>query len=212
VRDSRETPALKYNFYDDLDDVKLRTTAPRKGLFSVSTTSTKSAPVIRVDVARVLRQLSVDRLDVRAGFRRRHVPAIDLKKVVDLAPSGSVKQRPGHRRRINSGGLNPSKSSDRTREGSIGSVESLRSYNDFKYRSEVRGSFTNSEASNDSMGGHRNGSHIQSELGGSMILEFAILIVKIPLLSLYGIQFKRVAGKAWQYKDTADQIPRELRL
>ena len=135
-----------------------------------------------------------------------------MKKVVDLAPSGSFKRKPGHRRRNNSGGLNPSKSSDRTREGSIGSVESLISYNDVKYRSEARGSSTNSEASNDSMGGHRNGTHIQSELGRSMILEFAILIVKVPLLSLYGIQFKRVAGKAWQYKDTADQIPRELRL
>jgi hypothetical protein len=48
--------------------------------------------VIRVDVARVLRQLGVDRLDVRAAFRCRHVPAIDLKKVVDLAPSGSFKR------------------------------------------------------------------------------------------------------------------------
>jgi hypothetical protein len=211
-RDSREIPAPKYDFHDDSDDVRPRTTASQKGLFSVSTTSTKSVPVIRVDVTRVLRQLGVDRTDVRAGFSCRHVPTINLKKVVDLAPSGSVRQRLGHRRRITSGGLNPSKSSDRTRKGSIGSVESLRSYNDFKNRSEAGGSFTNSEASNDSKGGHRNGSHIQSEFGGSMILEFAILIAKFPLLLLYGIQFKRVGGKAWQYKDTADQIPRELRL
>lgn len=62
------------------------------------------------------------------------------------------------------------------------------------------------------MGGYRNGSHIRSGPGGSMILKFEILSVKVPLLSLHGIQFKRVAGKAWQYKDMADQILRELRL
>jgi hypothetical protein len=129
-RDSRETPAPKYDFHDDSDDVIPRTTS-RKGLFSVSTTSTKYVTVIRVDVIWVLRQLGVDHTDIWGGFICRHVPTIYLKKVVDLPPSGSVKQRPGHRRRITPGGLNPSKSSDRTREGSIGSVVSLRSYNDF---------------------------------------------------------------------------------
>jgi hypothetical protein len=54
--------------------------------------------------------------------------------------------------------------------------------------------------------------HVQSELGGSMILEFEIFIVKVPLLSLHGIQFKRLAGGTWQYKNMADQILRELRL
>lgn len=54
--------------------------------------------------------------------------------------------------------------------------------------------------------------HVQSELGGSMILEFEILIVKVPLLSLHGIQFKRLAGGTWQYKNMADQILRELKL
>jgi hypothetical protein len=54
--------------------------------------------------------------------------------------------------------------------------------------------------------------HVQSELGGSMILEFEIFIVKVPLLSLHGIQFKRLAGGTWQYKNMADQVLRELRL
>jgi len=53
---------------------------------------------------------------------------------------------------------------------------------------------------------------VQSDLGGSMILEFEIFIVKVPLLSLHGIQFKRIAGNTWQYKSMADQILREIRL
>lgn len=85
-------------------------------------------------------------------------------------------------------------------------------------------SYTNSDSSDESVtrDHHRGGSsaralgetstHVQSELGGSMILEFEIFIVKVPLLSLHGIQFKRLAGGTWQYKNMADQILRELRL
>jgi len=83
-------------------------------------------------------------------------------------------------------------------------------------------SFTNSDASDESVNGNHRGSsaravgetstHVQSELGGSMILEFEIFIVKVPLLSLHGIQFKRLAGGTWQYKNMADQILRELKL
>ena len=45
-----------------------------------------------------------------------------------------------------------------------------------------------------------------------MVLEFEIFIVKVPLLSLHGIQFKRMSGNTWQYKSMADQILKELRL
>ena len=87
-------------------------------------------------------------------------------------------------------------------------------------RLHVDNSYTNSDTSEESVG-HRGSSvravgetstHVQSELGGSMILEFEIFIVKVPLLSLHGIQFKRLAGGTWQYKNMADQILRELRL
>jgi len=45
-----------------------------------------------------------------------------------------------------------------------------------------------------------------------MILIFEILIVKVPLLSLHGIQFKKVDGGTWQYKNMAQKILAELRL
>lgn len=54
--------------------------------------------------------------------------------------------------------------------------------------------------------------HVQSDLGGSMVLIFEILIVKVPLLSLHGIQFKKVDGGTWQYKNMAQKILAELRL
>lgn len=96
-----------------------------KGLFSVSTTSTKSVQAIRADIIRVLRQLGVDHKEIRGGFSCRHTPAL----------------------------LNGFRTDD---------------------------------------------------------LEFEIFIVKVPLLSMHGIQFKRVAGSSWEYKVMADQILREL--
>ncbi|CAG8958768.1 hypothetical protein HYFRA_00011612 [Hymenoscyphus fraxineus] len=195
-----------------------------KGLFSVSTTSTKPVHAIRADIIRVLRQLGVDYNEIRGGFSCRHTPSIDLKRVVDLPPSSHGNQTPSHRRRISFGGLmgGGSNSMDRDREEFR---EAERSPQTPRTPGRHRGdnSYTNSDASDDSVHRTRRGgpstravgetsTHVQSELGGSMILEFEIFIVKISLLSLHGLQFKRLAGGTWQYKNMADQILRELRL
>jgi len=199
-----------------------------KGLFSVSTTSTKSVIVIRADIVRVLKQLGVEYREIRGGFSCRHSPSIDLKKVVDLPPSSHGNQTPGHRRRISFGGFmggGNSNSLDREREDfreAEKSPQTPRTPGRNQNRGGADNSLTNSDASDESVNGHHRGSsaravgetstHVQSELGGSMILEFEIFIVKVPLLSLHGIQFKRLAGNTWQYKSMADQILRELRL
>lgn len=192
-----------------------------KGLFSVSTTSTKPVQAIRVDIIRVLKQLGVEFTEIRGGFSCRHTPSIDLKKVVDPPPSAQGNQT-GHRRKISLGGL----------MGGGGSLE--RERDEFREaersphtprhpgRSRADTTYTDSEASAESVGrdprspaGRAVGetsTHVQSELGGSMILEFEIFIVKVPLLSLHGVQFKRLGGGTWQYKNMADQILRELKL
>ncbi|TAQ85598.1 hypothetical protein B7494_g6077 [Chlorociboria aeruginascens] len=192
-----------------------------KGLFSVQTTSTKPVQAIRIDILRVLRLLGVDFTEIRGGFSCRHTPSIDLKKVVDLPPSSHGNQTPGHRRRISFVGFMGGGSSERDREDFR---DAERSPNTPRTPGRGRGdnSYTNSDASEESIGRDHRGSspravgetstHVQSELGGSMILEFEIFIVKVPLLSLHGIQFKRLAGGTWQYKNMADQILRELRL
>lgn len=189
-----------------------------KGLFSVSTTSTKPVPAIRADIIRVLRQLGVEYTEMRGGFSCRHSPSIDLKKVVDLPPSSPPVQPPGHKRRISFGGFNiggggADKDRDDFRE-----VEKSPQTPKTPRRGGPDTSFTNSDVSDESV--HRGSrravgettTHVQSELGGSMVLEFEVTVVKIPLLSLHGIQFKRLSGGTWQYKNMADQILRELRL
>ena len=53
-----------------------------KGLFSVSTTSTKPASVLTRDIANVLDRIGIKHRPIRGGFECVHVPSIDLASVV----------------------------------------------------------------------------------------------------------------------------------
>ncbi|OLN96002.1 Protein kinase kin1 [Colletotrichum chlorophyti] len=202
---------------DRLDSSDLAKPVFLKGLFSVSTTSTKTVPEIRVDIKRVLKGLGVDYTEIKGGFSCKHTPSIDLKKVQD--PPGSPGQAPpGHRRRFSFGAI---RGGDRERED-LRDTDRGPSTPRGTGRNGEDQSFSNSDLSVDSVSQEPGGSsrripgetttHVQSDLGGSMVLEFEIFIVKVPLLSLHGIQFKRLVGNTWQYKNMADQVLRELRL
>jgi len=185
-----------------------------RGLFSVSTTSGKPVPVIRAEIIRVLRGLGVEYTEIRGGFSCRHKPSIDLNNVADMPPQSPQLVTPGHRRRISFGGFNiGGAASDRDRDDLNNSQNPRTSR-----RPGPDTSYTNSDASEEDVDiGSRRApgettTHVQSDLGGSMVLVFEILLVKVPLLSLHGIQFKKVAGGTWQYKNMADQILKELHL
>ncbi|ORY15636.1 hypothetical protein BCR34DRAFT_172175 [Clohesyomyces aquaticus] len=195
-----------------------------KGLFSVSTTSNKPLAFIQADIIRVLDQFGITYHEIRGGFKCRHAPSIDLNKVVD-SPSSAHPPPSSHRRKISFGGF---KGGDRERERD-------------EFRDQHRAgpqtpksarqrpsagdrSYTNTDDSEESDGKEdrrpRNRptaagettTHVQSDLGESMVLVFEILIVKVPLLQLHGIQFKKVDGGTWQYKNMAQKILAELRL
>ncbi|KAI9814458.1 MAG: serine/threonine-protein kinase KIN2 [Pycnora praestabilis] len=188
-----------------------------KGLFSVSTTSTKPLPVIRADIIRVLKQLSVEYTEIKGGFSCRHAPSIDLNRVVDNGPSSPERQgmvqNSSHRRKISFGGFMGGGDRDEFREQE-------RASNIPKAAARREASFTNSDESDEEAPRQDNGAraadetttHVESELGGSMILKFEIFIVKVPLFSLHGVQFKKVSGGTWGYKNMAQKILNELRL
>ena len=199
-----------------------------KGLFSVSTTSTKPVSVIRADIIRVLKQLNLEYQEIRGGFHCKWSPSIDLKKVNDMPPTNSqILQSPGasHRRRISFGGLNFGSNQDRNND-EYRDLDRASSKRQSRQPAPADRSYSNSDASDESLPRERGGdgrdsrravgetsTHVQSDLGGSMILEFEIFVVKVlPLLSLHGVQFKRLAGNTWQYKNMAEQILKELRL
>ena len=252
-----------------------------KGLFSVSTTSSKPLSIIRSDIIRVLRQLGVDFREMKGGFSCRHVPSVD---VGSRGKDDEAKERShlstaqqAHRRKISFAGL---RNNERQREeakqdddkamspdldnsplaprtplatrtsnqtgGTTALSTTYTSYNNSEAEdSEAepqekwvndttpsRRSTTlrkrNSRLSassgrdrvehkpvgdpKDRMAGETT-THVQSDMGSkNMVLKFEILVVKVPILSLHGLQFKKVEGGTWQYKRMADRILGELRL
>ncbi|KAI5788108.1 hypothetical protein FPQ18DRAFT_368163 [Pyronema domesticum] len=163
-----------------------------KGLFSVQTTSTKPPLEIRRDIIRVLEQLGVGYREIKGGFVCVHRPSIDLKSVVeggDEQPEATNMVTPSsHRRKLSYGGR---------------STNDAQSKHSRRHRPDT--SYTNSDASNESVN--------DGVLAGSLVLQFEIYIVKVPLLSLHGVQFKSVnKTNTWQYKSLASRILSELRL
>jgi len=194
-----------------------------KGLFSVSTTSSKPLTFIQSDIIRVLDQLGVTYHEIKGGFKCRHVPSIDIKKTVDSPSSPNPPASGTHRRRISFGGFNKDRDRDEFKE-QMRLPQTPKSGR--AQPSAADRSYTNTDES-DASGEDKDDrqprsgrvlppgettTHVQSDLGGSMVLVFEILIVKVPLLQLHGIQFKKVDGGTWQYREMARTILQELRL
>jgi hypothetical protein len=180
-----------------------------KGLFSVSTTSSKPLPVIRADIIRVLKQLAVDYVEIKGGFSCRHAPSIELDKVVDVGPPSPERQGnvSNHRRRISFVGFlnNHDDAKARRAQGPP----------DRSFVSDASDEYVGGRDQNAAVGERVIGettTRVQSDTGENLVLRFEILIVKVPLFSLHGIQFKKVAGGMWQYREMAKRILDALRL
>lgn len=198
-----------------------------KGLFSVSTTSSKPLATIRADIIRTLKQLNVEYREIKGGFSCRHAPSIDLKKGNDEGERGgnqlSTTTPSHHRRKISFGGF-MSSNNEREQESRPPSTPTTASRREQR---NAESSFAPSEEESDDSengpGARRNMSgqgramgetttHVQSDTGSNMVLRFEIFVVKVPILNIHGIQFKKVDGGTWQYKNMAQTILNELRL
>lgn len=192
-----------------------------KGLFSVSTTSSKPLPYIRADIMRVLRQLGVEYTEMKGGFSCRHAPSIDLDRVVDMGPPSPDRHgqvTSGHRRRISFAGLRGHDRDEPREEGKGGaSAKTTKKGQSSPDRSFV----SNSEGSDEYFARRENAgervlgettTRVQSDTGEHLVLRFEVVIVKVPLFSLHGIQFKKVAGGMWQYREMAKRIVDALKL
>nr|POE47765.1 serine/threonine protein kinase kin1 [Quercus suber] len=183
-----------------------------KGMFSVRTTSSKSPQFIHADIVRVLNQLGVQFVEVKGGFRCKHAPSIRAQGEDFNAVSPSSPADAQHRRKISFGGLRNSSAADR---------DALRATQPATPR-QKQGYMTEEDSEDDVApqptrhhAAHTAGetsTHVQSDFGDNMVLKFEIFVVKVPILSLHGIQFKKVDGGTWQYKNMAQTIIKELRL
>lgn len=210
-----------------------------KGMFSVSTTSSKPLPLIRDDIIRVLRMMGVEYTEVRGGFRCRHIPSIrqgspplsDEQPLVSPPPESG-----GHRRKISFGGFGASRNSERDafrhahppQPPNTPKNTSTSAYNNNSHSHNNNNNNNNNndatdvEDSDPSLPTHvqnprqraagETSTHVQSDLGEGKGVKFEIFVVKVPLIGLHGIQFKKIDGGTWQYKEMASRILEELRL
>jgi hypothetical protein len=208
-----------------------------KGLFSVSTTSSKNLPFIRNDIIRVLSSLGVSYTEIKGGFRCRHSPSFKVEnsppgdRQAGLQPPAGGERT--HRRKISFTRFN--NSSDKERDGAAGAPLTPKTprgphggspaISDTESESNVderlaggrnagRGGASQGQSS--SAGARDAGAtstHVRDEMmQRNMVLTFEIFIVKVPLLSLHGIQFKKGEGNIMYYKNMAQEILNLLRL
>ena len=206
-----------------------------KGLFSVSTTSNKPLPVIRMDIVRVLSQLGVRWSEIKGGFACVHAPSIELPKSPENQPP-SPEPSGFHRRRISfAGGFRgndrPAEEHEKPKRMStlrkkppqpdVSFTASSGSDSDFPRASRLspKGAATPGKSGDNansnewpSVAAGETTTQVQHDLGENMTLKFEIFIVKVPLFSLHGIQFKKVQGGTWQYKEMASKILDALKL
>lgn len=167
-----------------------------KGLFSVATTSTKPVAKMRADLVRVLDQIGITHEEIKGGFFCVHRPSIALDSVQEAVPhveeySAGKKAR----RRLSLG-------------APIAAAAQFAGFGEKRMRQE-----NESDASAESISDFQGSGSGRAELSGpgsSMVVQFEIYIVKFPWLSLHGIQFKRVGGDVWQYKNACVKILAEL--
>ncbi|CAJ0753357.1 8132_t:CDS:10 [Entrophospora sp. SA101] len=201
-------------------------------LFSVATTSTKPPSIIRQDLIKVLERIGVKWREGRGGFECVHIPSIDLKSVITTNYGGNNSNN-GIGKNDNpyittnysgGGGINTTSHhhthfNRHERRGSLSSgnsgasTSSSTSYKDsyaqgqdlqFSADGEVRLSLSsNAGATN----------QLASANVSDLVVRFEIFIVKVPLLlGVHGLQFRRVAGDPWQYKNMCSKILGELKL
>ncbi len=165
-----------------------------KGLFSVSTTSTKPIATLRADLVRVLDRLGVEHRDVKNGYECAHVPSIDLSSLPG-AGEGNKDKRGGTVKRRASKLLISTKESDRPTDAgdsshSLTPPSPVEGRNGNNFASAPTGARFDADGGTTAPAGK-----------ADMIVRFEIFLVKMPLLpGIHGLQFRRIGGDAWQYQ------------
>jgi hypothetical protein len=199
-----------------------------KGLFSVSTTSSKPLTFIRSDIIRVLKELGVEFTEVSGGFRCRHAPSLKDLEQAPLSPNLSPDSAGGrsHRRKVSFQGLGHDREAEnqvgvkspnatpRTPNKIVRGLDGSPAISDTDSESNVDDKKRPNPRSSTSAArdAGTTSTHVRDEMSRNLIVDFEMFIVKVPLLRLHGIQFKKVDGNIMQYKTLAQEILTKLKL
>ncbi|KIW06688.1 hypothetical protein, variant 2 [Verruconis gallopava] len=265
VPEETEAEVARAEAYQDTDPEPTVQPVILKGLFSVSTTSSKPLSFIQKDLVRVLQQRGLEYEEIKGGFLCTHNPSLDRaaggtqkhnmpdnplpvpeKGQENLSPPLSAnlsvetpQNSPGvpskertHRRKISFNAL-MGNSTEKDREEFLRAQQAQKSPRspgdvlDSEAPSAVDDGTDLSDEDRLNGGRYRGpkvsaygrarnpgetSTHVRDDVGENMVLKFEIFIVKIPIIGLYGIQFKKVAGNMMHYKNMAQEILKNLRL
>ena len=163
-----------------------------RGIFSVQSTSTKPLKDIRAEIIRVLNLLNIEYVEVRGGFAcvyrldkpepRTPKQSLSSQPTTPSTPPRSPRQ---HRRIISDNGMLSPSFSMNLSGGSGDSIEMEIGASDMLNSSETR---------------------------SSIPIRFEIDIVRVPILGLHGVQFKKMTGNMVHYKNLAQEILMNLRI
>ncbi|CAI4038004.1 hypothetical protein SMKI_04G3430 [Saccharomyces mikatae IFO 1815] len=173
-----------------------------KGFFSVQTTSSKPLPIVRYKIMFVLKKMHIDFKEVKGGFiciqrffssnaeaKREETP----RSIMPVSYHGSV-------RRQGSNKYSPS--------------SPLTTNSTHQRKSSITETYTDDKHSGTSLENIRQ----QSDESESMAtrekepIKFEIHIVKVRIVGLAGVHFKKISGNTWMYKELASSILKELNL
>ncbi|KAJ7641628.1 Pkinase-domain-containing protein, partial [Roridomyces roridus] len=240
-----------------------------KGLFSVSTTSTKPPPIIKADIRRVLDRMQVRYWQNKSGFECVHVPSIDASALEASSPPPPQSPSPPGSHAFPSSGettVEPPPTPTITKRVSrlSFSVRRMKSSDQYDFTtvkarrasrplsmmvpngaqqplvvpvpdaasvqtiakpasvisgsskllssmaSDLQHAPPTSPLDDPHASGELDRQAFESMSHNALSVRFEINIVKVPLLPLHGIQFRRSGGDGWQYQMLARRVLTEL--
>lgn len=184
---SRQASQLSERIDEEMPSIESPRQVFFKGFFSVQSTSTKSLLEIRAEIIRVLTELAIDFVEIKGGFACIHGASPSSTAATTLPVSVTSPRQPSHRRGPSFGATSPHASPLRNLE------------------------FSSSSDSVELTGSDMLGNEHAADKPPSPV-RFEISIVRVPLLSLHGVQFKKLTGDVWRYKSIAQEILEHLKL
>ncbi|PIA12604.1 Pkinase-domain-containing protein [Coemansia reversa NRRL 1564] len=200
-----------------------------KGLFSVATTSTRSPTVIRANLLGVLANMPLRfhegkgyftcSMTTAGGPTDIQEGALDTYAHDDPATSKNSslhKQKRPLRLPVVDRKISFRRKSKRMDEAALALTVSGDKFHPSNDASSNDGNASDSHQSASESAGAHTSSRRQKRLSrrgpkGNAIC-FQIFLVRMPLLGLHGLQFRRVSGPAWRYKDVCSEILKQLKL
>ncbi|CCF56577.1 hypothetical protein KAFR_0B02800 [Kazachstania africana CBS 2517] len=180
-----------------------------KGFFSVQTTSSKPLPIVRYKIISVLKDLNIQFKEVKGGFiciknfNKNDKPAMittghmDHKRQRSISRQGSIRQTQGQQPNIP---MTPmGNNSTFPQELSMASIDDMNNVN-------ADDILTTSIAQD--VNNHMNNGMLKERSP----IKFEIHIVKVRIVGLAGVHFKKVSGNTWLYKELASHVLKELNL